>query len=215
MSRWFIVALGLLIGAGVQAPAAASAPAAHTVLLLGDSLSAAYGISRESAWPALLAERLAEQSPPWRLVNASISGDTSAGGLSRLPDLVNKHRPRLLILELGANDGLRGQSLGQLERNLQEMMDLVQAQGGRTLLMEMRIPSNYGPRYTTAFTNVFSTLADDRPDVTLVPFFLADIALDPGYFLQDGIHPNARAQPLLFEAVWPYVAAATGQLATD
>jgi len=199
MSRWLIILILWCVGATAQA----ETRPAFTVLLLGDSLSAAYGIPRESSWPELLRQRLtAEDSAP-ELINASISGETTAGGLSRLPALLEKHQPQLLMLELGANDGLRGLSLKQMQQNLATMVDAAQAQGAQTLLFEMRIPSNYGPRYSDAFHRSFAELARSRDYVQLQPFFLAPIALDEGAFLDDGIHPSAAAQPALLETIWP------------
>ncbi len=199
MSRWLMVLVIWCVGATAQA----ETRPALTVLLLGDSLSAAYGIPRESSWPELLRQRLAAEDSAVELVNASISGETTAGGLSRLPALLEKHRPGLLLLELGANDGLRGLSLKQMQANLTAMADAAQAQGAQTLLFAMRIPSNYGPRYSEAFHQSFVDLAQARDDVHLQPFFLASIALDDGAFLDDGIHPSAAAQPALLETVWP------------
>ncbi len=170
-------------------------------------MSAAYGIPRESSWPELLRQRLAAEDSPVALVNASISGETTAGGLSRLPALLQQHQPRLLLLELGANDGLRGLPLKQMRANLTAMLDAARAQGAQTLLFAMRIPSNYGPRYSEAFQQSFVTLAEAREDVHLQPFFLAPIALDETAFLEDGIHPNTTAQPMLLEMVWPQVRA--------
>lgn len=201
MSR---VIVGLL--AGFTGFAAVAQP--RPVLLLGDSLSAAYGIAREASWPELMRERLAALEPPRALVNASISGETSAGGASRLPALLDEHAPALLLLELGGNDGLRGLPPARLRDNLQAMARATAEQGGCTLLFAMRIPSNYGPRYTQAFDAVYTELAQAEDSVALLPFFLAEIATDPQWFLEDGIHPNEQAQPLLLQAVWPRVAQA-------
>ena len=141
-------------------------------------------------------------------MNASISGETSAGGASRLPALLDEHAPALLLLELGGNDGLRGLPPARLRDNLQAMARATAEQGGCTLLIAMRIPSNYGPRYTQAFDAVYTELAQAEDSVALLPFFLAEIATDPQWFLDDGIHPNEQAQPLLLQAVWPRVSAA-------
>lgn len=195
--------LGLIWGGFVHAAAGSG----FTVLLLGDSLSAAYGIPRESSWPELLRARLAGRNGDITLVNASISGETSAGGLARLPELLRAHRPSLLLLELGANDGLRGLSLKQLETNLSTMVAAAHEAGASTLLFEMRIPSNYGARYTDGFNAVFHDLAEAHTDVHLQPFFLQAIALDETQFIEDGIHPNAGAQPALLETVWPQIEA--------
>lgn len=195
--------LGLIWGGFVHATAGPG----FTVLLLGDSLSAAYGIPRESSWPEALRSRLQALDDNVRLVNASISGETSAGGWARLPALLELHKPGLLMLELGANDGLRGLSLKQLRTNLDAMISAAHAGGAPTLLFEMRIPSNYGRRYTEKFRRVFQTLAQEHAHVHLQPFFLEPIALDPNQFLEDGIHPNAGAQATILETVWPQIEA--------
>ena len=172
---------------------------------MGDSLSAAYGIPQELSWPALLEQRLQEWAEPAQLINASISGETTAGGLRRLPALLTEHAPTWLWIELGANDGLRGLTLEQMRSNLQAMIDLATQASAQVLLFEMRLPTNYGPRYTQAFQAVFAQLAAQQ-GVILLPFFLTPIAADMDYFLDDGIHPNVAAQPLLLEQVlqvWP------------
>lgn len=181
------------------ASAAASPP---VILVLGDSLSAGYGLPNGSGWVSLLERRLKTQGYPHRVVNASISGDTSAGGLSRLPAALEAHKPTLVLVELGANDGLRGQPVPQLRSNLEKIAALSRAAGASPVLFEMRIPSNYGPAYTERFTNLFGELARAQK-LALVPFFLAAIATDPTQFQDDGIHPNAEAQPKLLDAVWP------------
>lgn len=180
--------------------ACAARAEAPVVLLLGDSLSAAYGIPRESSWPELLRQRLAALEPPHTLLNASISGETSAGGLRRFQELQEELQPSLLLLELGGNDGLRGLPLDALRANLEKM--ILGMQGKPVLLFEMRIPSNYGPRYTDGFTAIYAALAQEHENVVLLPFFLGPIALEPEWFLEDGIHPNEKAQPLLLEPVW-------------
>ncbi len=182
-----------------------AAQAAPTILVFGDSLSAAYGISVESGWVALLARRLqpGPQSgqPAYRVVNASVSGETSAGGLTRLPKLLAAHRPHLTILELGANDGLRGLSLAQTARNLETMIGLAQKQGGKVLLVGMRLPPNYGAAYTGKFQALFTDIARKKK-VHLVPFLLDGIGAQPGRFQADGLHPTAQAQPILLDNVW-------------
>lgn len=172
---------------------------------MGDSLSAAYGIPQEHSWPALLQERLQQLSPPGVLINASISGETTAGGLRRLPALLTEHQPTWLWIELGANDGLRGLPLGQMKSNLQSMIEQAEKASAQVFLFEMRLPTNYGPRYTQAFSAVYTQLAQ-QAGVLLLPFFMAPIAADMDYFLDDGIHPNEVAQPLLLDQVlqgWP------------
>jgi acyl-CoA thioesterase I len=186
------------------ADATGSAP---TILVLGDSLSAAYGIPAERGWVALLQERLRNRGYPHAVVNASISGETTAGGLARLPALLDRHQPQMVLIELGGNDGLRGLPLERLAGNLMRMAALSREAGAVPVLFEMRIPSNYGPAYSTGFEAVFPQVAETL-DAPLVPFFLAGIALDPDAFLDDGIHPNVDSQPKMLEAAWPTLEAA-------
>lgn len=186
--------------------------AAERILLLGDSLSAAYGIPQERSWPALLEKHLQQQAVPSELINASISGETTAGGLRRLPALLQDHQPTWVWIELGANDGLRGLPLDQMRSNLRAMIDSATQASARVLLFEMRLPTNYGPRYTQAFSAVYSQLAAQTP-ATVLPFFLAPIAADMDYFLDDGIHPNEAAQPILLDQIlegWPGAETALG-----
>ena len=173
-----------------------------TILVLGDSLSAGYGISAEQGWVSLLARRLKDQGLDYRVVNASISGDTTAGGLSRLPAALDKHKPAIVLIELGANDGLRGQPVAQMKGNLQKLAAMAQAKKAQTVVFEMRIPSNYGATYTAQFTRAFGEVAA-ASKATLMPFFLMPIVTDPTQFQDDGIHPTAAAQPALLDAVWP------------
>lgn len=181
----------------LSGPLLASAGAAPTILVFGDSLSAAYGIPRESGWVSLLERRL----PGHKLVNASVSGETTAGGLTRLPPVLAAHRPDIVILELGANDGLRGLSLQQTARNLEAMIDLVKRRGGEVLLVGMRLPPNYGPVYTRKFQELFERVAKSRK-VRLLPFLLDGMAERRDLYLPDGLHPDARAQPVLMDNVW-------------
>jgi acyl-CoA thioesterase-1 len=174
------------------------------ILVLGDSLSAAYGIGAEQGWPALLEERLQRDGYAYRVVNASISGDTSASGLSRLPAALEQHRPAVLILELGANDGLRGLSPDQIEHNLIAMIEMARSQGVRVLLAGMRLPPNYGPTYTHRFRDLYSNLAR-RYQVSLIPFLLDGVAAHRELMQEDGLHPTAKAQPLVLENVWRYL----------
>jgi len=180
---------------------AGAAQAAPTLLVLGDSLSAAYGIPREAGWVNLLSQRLHEQKSPYQVVNASVSGETTNGGLTRLPALLATHHPRLLILALGANDGLRGLPPPQTARNLENIIALTEKQGGKVLLVGMRLPPNYGASYTGKFQAVFSEVAKKRK-VPLVPFLLEGIATQAEHFQADGLHPTAQAQPKLLETVW-------------
>ena len=173
-----------------------------TVLVVGDSISAGFGLDTQPSWVDLLRERLKEQGFSHSVVNASISGDTSAGGLARLPALLAEHRPELVIIELGGNDGLRGQPTEQLQQNLAAMVADSRKQGAGVLLLGMQLPPNYGARYTQSFAKVYSDLAASA-EVPLVPFFLEGVGGQPALMQADGIHPNAQAQPLLLENVWP------------
>jgi acyl-CoA thioesterase-1 len=175
---------------------------AGTVLVVGDSISAALGLDTRQGWVSLLQNRLQEGGFAHRVVNASISGDTSAGGLARLPALLSQHQPQLVIIELGGNDGLRGQPPAQLQQNLARMVDAATASGAKVLLLGMRLPPNYGQRYTQAFAQVFSDVAADK-QVPLVPFLLEGVGGVPGMMQADGIHPAVAAQPQMLENVWP------------
>lgn len=171
------------------------------VLVYGDSLSAAYGLPRDAGWATLLERRLAQSRPSYRVVNASVSGETSAGGLTRLAAVLERHRPQIVILALGANDGLRGLPPEQTARNLEAMIDAAKRAGTRVLLVGMRLPPNYGSAYTRKFHALFKSVAQQRR-VRLVPFLLAGMAARPELFQADGLHPVAEAQPLLLENVW-------------
>ena len=177
--------------------------------MLGDSLSAGYGLRVEEGWVSLLERRLASQGYGYRVVNASVSGETSAGALARLPHLLALHRPRLVLIELGANDGLRGLPVAALRSNLGELVKLSQAAGSRVLLIGMRLPRNYGPRYTEEFYASFATVARERR-TPLVPFLLAGIAGDERNFQTDRLHPLARAEGALLDTVWPTLAPLLG-----
>lgn len=173
----------------------------RTILVLGDSLSAAYGIRPEQGWVALLEQRLRAQGYGYEVVNASVSGETSSGGLQRLPRALQLHRPGTVILELGANDGLRGLPLAATKENLRKMVQLSQAAGARVLLVGIRIPPNYGPRYTNEFAAVYPEIAKQQ-HLPLVPFLLQNVALDPTLMQDDGLHPNARGEPLVLDTLW-------------
>lgn len=171
-------------------------------MVIGDSLSAEYGIKRDTGWVALLDERLAQRGLGWRVVNASVSGETTSGGLTRLPALLGQHRPAVVILELGANDGLRGLPIATMKRNLAAMIELARAQGARVLLVGMRIPPNYGRPYAVAFADAFAHLAA-ATGIGAAPFLLDGIADRPEMFQADRIHPLEAAQPRLLDNVWP------------
>ena len=174
------------------------------ILVFGDSLSSAYGMADSAGWPALLQERLEARERSWSVGNVSISGDTTAGGRSRLPPVLERQDPDIVILGLGGNDGLRGLSPRAMRDNLEAMVDAIEAAGGRTLLLGMRIPPNYGPRYTERFEKVFASVGA-RHEVAFAPFFLGDVLLEEGMLMDDGIHPSAAAQPQLLEGLWPYL----------
>jgi acyl-CoA thioesterase-1 len=176
----------------------------RTILVLGDSLSAAYGIRPEQGWVALLTQRLQAQGYGYQIVNASVSGETSGGGVERLPRALRLHQPEIVILELGANDGLRGLPASNTRENLARMVQLSQASGARVLLVGIRIPPNYGPRYTEEFARIFSELANQY-HLPLVPFLLERVALDPARMQADGLHPNAGGEPPVLDTLWPYL----------
>lgn len=175
---------------------------AGTLLVVGDSISAAFGLDSRQGWVALLEKRLSEEGFEHSVVNASISGDTSAGGAARLSALLAEHKPELVIIELGGNDGLRGQPPAQLQQNLASMVERSQQAGAKVLILGMRLPPNYGARYTTAFAEVFSKVAEESGSA-LVPFVLEGIGGVPSMMQPDGIHPTAEAQPVLLDNVWP------------
>ncbi len=177
---------------------------AKTLLVLGDSLSAAYGLPAEQGWVSLLEQELKQRRLADRVVNASISGETSSGGLQRLPRLLADHRPDLVLLELGANDGLRGTPLQVMEQNLRRMVELSQASGAEVMLIGIRIPPNYGPQYTQRFYSIYPDLAREY-QLPLVPFLLERVALKPQLMQSDGLHPTAAAQPILLQTVWPHL----------
>jgi acyl-CoA thioesterase-1 len=186
-------------------PAAAPASAPRTVLVMGDSLSAAYGLAPEQGWVALTADRIAAEKPGWALVNASISGETSAGGASRMAGELARHRPQVVVIELGANDGLRGLPLEQTRGNLERMIVAAQASGARVLLIGMRLPPNFGLPYTQGFEAIYRSLSEAH-GTALLPFLLEPIAADLEAFQADTIHPVAKVQPLLRDHVWPSLA---------
>ena len=178
-----------------------SAGGAPVILVLGDSLSAGYGLPSGAEWPALLQYKLASEGHPHRVVNASISGETSSGGLHRLTELLEKHQPALVVIELGANDGLRGLSLKALRGNLEQMVIQSRAAGAQVIVCGMRIPGNYGKPYAEAFHKLYAEVAHAH-ETELVPFLLEGVALEPELFQEDGLHPTAEAQPVILENVW-------------
>lgn len=198
--------LPLLFAALCCLPGSFAEANARTVLVLGDSISAAYEMGREEGWVALLEARLAVQAPGWRVVNASVSGETTGGGLARLPAALTEHDPELVLIELGGNDALRGYPLEQIRANLDSMVRA--AEGRRVLVLGMQIPPNYGPRYARGFAGLFQAVAEAH-GASYAPFLLEptleQVALDPKLMQSDGIHPNAAAQPTLLDAVWPHL----------
>ena len=172
-----------------------------TILVLGDSLSAEYGISRGAGWVKLLEDQLQKQASPWIIFNASISGETSSGGLTRLPALIQQKKPGIVLLELGANDALRGLSIEQTEKNLRKMIQISKQSGAKVLLFGIQIPPNYGQDYTNQFKSIYPKLATQE-NIELLPFFLKGVASQKDYFQADNIHPNEKAQLQLFKNVW-------------
>ncbi|WP_222846718.1 arylesterase [Chitinolyticbacter meiyuanensis] len=180
---------------------AMAATAADPVLLVfGDSLSAGYGIAAKSAWPTLLEAELKRQGKPYRVVNASVSGETTAGGVTRFPQALKLHRPRLVILELGANDGLRGLPVKDAKSNLANMVKTAQKAGAKVHLVGMQMPPNYGPDYTAAFAAMYPAIAGEYK-IGLTPFLLAPVITKPTLFQPDQLHPTAEAQPMLMQMI--------------
>lgn len=197
-----LIAFGVAAGALLTprpAPAAAPRP---LVLVLGDSLSAEYGLPRGSGWVALLERRIAGSGHRHTVINASVSGETTSGGRSRIAGLLERHRPGIVIVELGGNDALRGLDLTSTERNLREIAQLARRSGARVLMLGMQVPPNYGRRYSDQFAAIFPRVAASEK-AALVPFFLEGVANRPDLFQPDRIHPNAAAQPIMLRNVWP------------
>lgn len=201
----------MVISTPAQANASGDADNAPKILVLGDSLSAAYGIPSELGWVALLKNRLLQQHPGWIVHNASISGETTDGGLRALPALLAKLKPTVVIIELGANDALRGFPLETTRQNLMQLIALSQNAGSRVLLIGMHIPPNYGPRYTQGFHALFHDVAKVKK-VPLVPFLLEGVAIHADLMQEDRMHPNEKAQARLLENVWPGLVPLLGKL---
>ena len=191
-----------LLFAALLSGAAHAAANPATVLVFGDSLSAGFGIAQDQAWPSLLSRRLHTTHLPYTVVNASISGETTAGGRSRLPETLDRFKPVVVIIALGANDGLRGLPTDMLRDNLRAMIRAAKAKKARVLLVGMRLPPNYGAEYTLAFAKAFAGVAKQEK-VTLLPFLLEPLGADIASFQADGLHPVAAAQPKLLDHVWP------------
>ncbi|NKF21264.1 arylesterase [Solimonas marina] len=192
----------LLLGCAIPALATAADGKPPVWLVLGDSLSAAYGIPQSQGWVALLQQRLSDRGYRAQVINASVSGETTSGGLARLPALLARHQPQVVLIELGGNDGLRALPIKIMRQNLQRLVDLSRQAGARTAIFQMQLPPNYGPTYVTEFADSYPLLAK-RNDIALVPFLLAPIATDRDAFQADGIHPLATSEPKVLDAIWP------------
>lgn len=210
ISLKFCIAV-ILLGLTLISPAQAQDLNKPTLLITGDSLSAEYGISRGSGWVALLTSRLQREGSNWEVMNASISGETTSGGLTRLPKLLSQKKPKLVIIELGANDALRGLPLAETEKNIRTMVEFSKKSGAEVLLVGMRIPPNYGQEYTQQFAQLYVRVAKSQ-QVALLPFFLEGVAQRNELFQADRIHPNEAAQPIMFQNVWTALAPFYGQL---
>ena len=198
----FLIQIAVVLTALLSAHSAKANPNAPVILVFGDSLSAEYGIARGSGWVTLLSDRLRREGFPHRVVNASISGETTAGGLSRLGTTLKKQQPQFFLLALGANDGLRGLPVAQTRKNIESMLTLAANAGAQSMVIGIRMPPNYGPEYTRAFDRLFEDIALRR-SLPVVPFLLEGIAENPSYFQADAIHPNEKAQPRILNNVWP------------
>ncbi len=191
----------LVVLAAAWCPAAAAA----TILVFGDSLSAAYGIGAREGWPTLLEERLRQKGADYTVANASISGETSSGGATRIADAVKRTRPAVVIVALGSNDGLRGLPVSQMKANLTRIVRTAESAGSKVLVVGSRMPPNYGPRYTREFEQAFAEVAKQE-NATLVPFMLEGIAGTRDYFQSDNLHPTAAAQPIILDTIWKRLA---------
>jgi len=191
-----------LVGFSLPAGCAPTATAKPTILVYGDSLSAAYGIAQQQGWVALLQEKLSRDNYAYQVVNASVSGETTSGGLSRLSQALAANKPAIVILELGANDGLRGLPVKAMQTNLGKMIKLSKTAGASVLIIGMHIPPNYGPQYTKSFHQSYAQLSQQHK-IAVVGFMLDDIAAKPELIQADGLHPNALAQPIVLQNIWP------------
>jgi acyl-CoA thioesterase-1 len=203
LSRFAAVAIACILPSMVfSQPTWAAQPS--TLMVFGDSLSAAYGMNETQGWVRLLEAQINQRGLNFIVVNGSVSGETSTGGLARLPAMLENYRPDIVILELGGNDGLRGLPLAALEKNMRTMVDLIGQSGAEILLTGIQIPPNYGPRYTKPFFEIYENIAKSQ-DLPLVPFLIDGIPQQPDLMQTDGIHPKAEAQHLILENVWPYL----------
>lgn len=194
--RFILLIMGILMSNAIKAQ--------ENILILGDSLSAGYGLKAEQNWVNILQQRLNQQYPDYKIINASISGDTTANGLNRLPAALKLSQPKIIIIELGANDGLRGLPLGYAKNNLEKIIKASQQKTSQILLLGIKIPPNYGKKYTQAFAEIFPQLAEQY-ELALVPFMLEGVSGNPKYIQTDGLHPNAQAQALILDNIWPYL----------
>jgi len=194
-----VVSLCLISFVAWSIPAFAANP---KILVYGDSLSAAYGIPQQQGWAALLKEKLTRENLNFEVINASISGETTSGGLTRLARTLDQTKPQTIIIELGANDGLRGLPVKNMRDNLDAMIQLSKKSGARVLLIGMRIPPNYGQKYTEEFSQTYTNLASQHK-IPVVPFMLENVAAKPDLIQQDGLHPNTLGQPIILENIWP------------
>lgn len=192
LQHWLLTGTLMVCSLSVQA---------KNILVMGDSLSAAYGLQTEQGWVALMAQRLASEGYELNISNGSISGETTSGGLARLPDLLERYEPSIVLLELGANDGLRGTPLRLIEKNLNRLTDLILESVALPVIVGVQLPPNYGPRYTRAFFEIYAEIAEQRK-LPLVPFLLEGVALEWSLMQSDGLHPTAEAQPLILDTVW-------------
>jgi acyl-CoA thioesterase-1 len=202
LSRMLGILKKLTVAASLVLASASAYSAPKTVLVVGDSLSAEYGLTRGAGWVALLEQKLKASKIDANIVNASISGETTSGGRARLPALLNQHKPQLVVIELGANDGLRGLPVPAAESNLRQMITMSQQKGAKVMLVGMRMPPNYGRAYTERFFGMFNTLSKEYK-APLVPFMLEGVADKPALFQADRLHPNAQAHPIILNTIWP------------
>jgi acyl-CoA thioesterase-1 len=208
------LALSVFALSGLPGAAQVLAAAQPTVLVFGDSLSAGYGINIDQSWPSLLQSRLESEGYEHRVINASISGETTEGGATRIVSALESFSPDLVILELGGNDGLRGFPTQRMQDNLQSIIETSKASGAAVVLLGIRIPSNYGSRYTREFEDVYRQLAGQL-EVPWIEFFMDGVALNDELMQDDGIHPNATAQPLLLDNAWPIISSSLTRTVDD
>ena len=206
--------LAILLAGLVWLPSASANGTDYTVMVYGDSLSAAYGMEESQGWVVLLQQRLDGLNLPVRVINGSVSGETTTGGLTRLPAMLETYQPDLLVLELGGNDGLRGLPLNLIRDNLNTMIDLAREAGAEVVLAGIQIPPNYGPRYTTPFYEQYGEIARER-NLPLIPFLIDGIPQQPELMQGDGIHPRAEAQGMILDNVWPVLEPLLGKIRAE